>query len=60
MGSVSYSLVNTGDGGMSVTVCKAQKGIDATCGSPPSGSGNMPSVATKPTVAEGAVVVHLT
>ncbi len=27
-GLVSYSLVNTGDGGMSVTVCKDQKGID--------------------------------
>jgi hypothetical protein len=27
-GLVSYSLVSTADGGLSVTVCKDQKGID--------------------------------
>ncbi len=60
-GLVSYSLVNTGDGGMSVTVCKDQKGIDDSVRIAAEWiKENLPSGATKPTVAEGSVVVHLT
>jgi hypothetical protein len=59
-GLVSYSLVSTGDGGMSVTVCKDQKGIDdSTRIAGEWIKENLPSVATKPSITEGAVVVHL-
>lgn len=60
-GLVSYSLVSTGDGGISVTVCKDQKGIDdSTRIASEWIKENLPSVATKPSITEGAVVVHLT
>jgi len=60
-GLVSYSLVNTGDDGMSVTVCKDQKGIDDSVRIAAEWiKENLPTVATKPTVTEGSVVVHLT
>jgi hypothetical protein len=60
-GLVSYSLVSTADGGMSVTVCKDQKGIDeSTRVASEWIKENLPSVATKPSIAEGSVVVHLT
>ena len=61
IGLVSYSLVSTGDGGMSVTVCKDQKGIDdSTRIAGEWIKENLPKVATKPSIAEGSVVVHLT
>ena len=60
-GLVSYSLVSTGDGGMSVTVCKDQKGIDeSTRVAAEWIKENLTSVATKPSITEGTVVVHLT
>jgi hypothetical protein len=60
-GLVSYSLVSTGDGGMSVTVCEDQKGIDeSTRVAAQWIKENLPSVAAKPSIAEGSVVVHLT
>jgi len=60
-GLVSYSLVNTGDGGVSVTVCQDQKGIDeSTRAAADWIKDNVPSVAMKPTVAEGSVIVQLT
>ena len=60
-GLVSYSLVSTGDGGMSVTICKDQKGIDESTRIAAEWiKENLGSVAVKPTLSEGAVVVHLT
>jgi hypothetical protein len=60
-GLVSYSLVSTGDGGMSVTVCEDQKGIDESTRIAAEWiKENLPSVAAKPSIAEGSVVVHLT
>lgn len=60
-GLVSYSLVSTGDGGISVTVCKDQKGIDdSTRIASEWIKENLPRVATKPSITEGSVVVHLT
>jgi hypothetical protein len=61
-GLVSYTLVRSGDGGVSVTVCQDKKGVDesmrvarewiqknaAAVGSGP------------PSVVEGTVVVHIT
>ena len=60
-GLVSYSLVNTGDGGVSVTVCRDQKGIDDSSRIASDWiKENLASVATKPSITEGSVVVHLT
>ena len=60
-GLVSYSLVSTSDGGMSVTVCEDQKGIDESTRAAAAWiKENLPSVAAKPSITEGAVVVHLT
>jgi len=60
-GLVSYSLVSTGDGGMSVTVCEDQKGIDESTRIAADWiKQNMPSVAAKPSITEGSVVLHLT
>jgi hypothetical protein len=60
IGLVSYSLVSTGDGGMSVTVCKDQNGIDdSTRIAGEWIKQNLPSVAAKPSITEGAVVVQL-
>ena len=60
-GLVSYSLVSTTDGGMSVTVCEDQKGIDESIRIAAEWiKENLPNVAAKPSITEGSVVVHLT
>jgi hypothetical protein len=59
-GLVSYSLIDTGDGGVSVTVCRTQKGIDESVRIAADWiKENLPSVAMKPGVSEGSVIVHL-
>jgi len=60
-GLVSYSLINTGSGGVSVTVCRDKAGADESVRIAGDWiKKNVPSASsTPPTVTEGTVVVHL-
>lgn len=60
-GLVSYTLLRTADGGVSITVCQDKAGVDASLQvSRDWMQKNLPGVtASAPTVAEGAVVVQI-
>ena len=60
-GFSSYSLIRTGDGGMSVTVCNDKAGIDESGDKAKDWIGkNAPSVgAAAPKVSEGNVILQL-
>ena len=59
-GFVSYTLISTGDGGTSVTVCQDQKGIDESVRIAADWiKQNLPSLAMKPTITEGSVIAHV-
>jgi hypothetical protein len=59
-GLVSYTLLRSGDGGVSVTVCRDKKGTDA---SPQVArewvQQNLSGLGWPPIVEEGVVVVHI-
>jgi hypothetical protein len=60
-GFVSYSLVRTGDGGISVTVCQDKAGTDESIQKAKEWIGqNASNVgASAPDVSEGPVILHL-
>jgi restriction endonuclease Mrr len=60
-GFVSYSLVRTADGGISVTVCQDKAGADDSVQKAKDWIGGNPSNigASAPKVSEGSVILHL-
>ncbi len=61
-GLVSYTMVRSGDGGVTVTVCKDKKGTDESLRVAKEWiSKNASSIgASAPTVSEGAVILQIT
>ncbi|HXV23503.1 MAG TPA: hypothetical protein VED46_04510 [Alphaproteobacteria bacterium] len=61
-GLISYTLVRTGDGGMSVTVCKDKAGTEASMRVAKDWiQKNASTIGSKPpAVTEGSVTVHIT